>query len=108
MSDQTSSNKLSEDTVREALMQVIDPEFDFDIVNLGLVYDVMVEDRKVVIDITMTDPACPIADQIVASARAVVMRTFSLVDVAVNVVWSPRWSWEMMSDEAKICMGYPV
>ncbi len=99
---------LSDDAVRESLMQVIDPEFDIDIVNLGLVYDVLVEDKKVLIDITMTDPGCPIIDQIVGMVRGVVMRTFGLDTVLVNVVWNPRWNEEMMSDEAKIALGYPI
>ena len=94
---------------REALRLVYDPELGLDVVALGLVYDIRAEDDKVVIDITLTTPGCPIADSLPEQAKAVV--TQSLGDAApggveMNVVWDPPWTPERMEEEAAATLGF--
>jgi metal-sulfur cluster biosynthetic enzyme len=103
---------LNEDMVRAALSNVIDPEIGLDIVNLGLIYRVdVLEDGKVVdIDMTLTTPNCPAGPQIMAQARQEVMNLSDvyqgLEDVKINLVWTPFWKPEMMSEDAKEELGF--
>jgi metal-sulfur cluster biosynthetic enzyme len=88
---------------------VYDPEIMINIVDLGLVYDIQIdEERKAVtIDMTLTSPGCPIGPQIIRNVEHVVREAFpELEDVQVNLVWTPLWSPEMMSEEAKDRLGF--
>ena len=91
----------------DALKDVEDPELMMNIVDLGLVYRVAVTDDHVEIDFTLTTPGCPAGDhiqaQIVERAEAA-----SNLKAEVNLVWSPPWAPEYMTDEAKIALGFPV
>jgi metal-sulfur cluster biosynthetic enzyme len=103
---------LTEDMVRAALKNVIDPEIGLDIVNLGLVYriDVLDEGSKVDIDMTLTTPACPAGPQILDSAKREVMALNEvykgLEDVKINLVWTPFWNPSLMSEEARDELGF--
>ncbi|HEY66117.1 MAG TPA: metal-sulfur cluster assembly factor [Caldilineae bacterium] len=88
---------------------VYDPEIMINIVDLGLVYDIQIdEERKAVtIDMTLTSPGCPIGPQIIRNVEHVVREAFpELEDVQVNLVWTPLWNPEMMSEEAKDRLGF--
>lgn len=102
--------KLTEEAVFEALKEVYDPEIGVNIVDLGLVYGVDIGDDNVVdVTITLTSMGCPLGPVIMQDIqRAVtgldgVMGTVS--DVQVKVVWSPPWSPEMMTEDAKDELG---
>ncbi|PDV99911.1 metal-sulfur cluster assembly factor [Candidatus Chloroploca asiatica] len=103
---------VSEEMVRAALKNVIDPEIGLDIVNLGLVYriDVVEEGAKVDIDMTLTTPACPAGPQILDQARREVMALADvykdLEDVKINLVWTPFWNPSLMSEEARDELGF--
>lgn len=103
---------ITEDMVRAALKNVIDPEIGLDIVNLGLVYrvDVLDEGRKVDIDMTLTTPACPAGPQILDQAKREVMALNevykSLEDVKINLVWTPFWNPSLMSEDARDELGF--
>ncbi len=102
---------LDQEMVRTALMNVIDPEIGLDIVNLGLVYNIEVQEagKRVAIDMTLTTPNCPAGPHIINQAREEVMALSdvykNLEDVAINLVWVPFWNPSMMSDEAKDELG---
>jgi metal-sulfur cluster biosynthetic enzyme len=88
---------------------VKDPEIMLDIVNLGLIYGIKIEeDRKVItVDMTFTSPGCPMGPQILTDTHQTLMRAFpQLEDVQVNLVWVPFWNPQMMSEEAKDELGY--
>ena len=88
--------------IREALRHVVDPELGVNIVDLGLVYRIELEGARARIAMTMTSPACPLADylkELVASA--IRLRVPEVVDVDINLVWKPPWDPNMMSDEAR-------
>jgi metal-sulfur cluster biosynthetic enzyme len=103
---------LNEDMVYAALKNVVDPEIGLDIVNLGLVYRVdVLEGGKVVdIDMTLTTPNCPAGPQILGHARNEVMALGdvykTLEDVKINLVWTPFWKPDMMSEDAKDELGF--
>ena len=115
MSEQETSNAAvadrlpTEDEVRTSLKSVYDPELGISIIDLGLVYGVQVDDdtNNVVIDMTLTTPACPLGPIIKTQAHSVLTNRFPVVnEVDINLVWTPRWDPRIMaSDEAKAELG---
>ena len=96
-----------DDAVREALRQVDDPEAGMNIVELGLVYRVDVVDGRVEVDMTMTTPACPVADMLVEQAKAAVQRVCPEgTEVRLQLVWEPIWNPSMMSGMAREFFGW--
>lgn len=103
---------ITEELVRSALKNVYDPEIGLDIVNLGLVYNVDVQEAGTLvhIDMTLTTPACPAGPQILDNARREVMALKdvyqNLEDVRINLVWTPFWNPSMMTEEAREELGF--
>jgi metal-sulfur cluster biosynthetic enzyme len=96
-----------DEAVREALRQVDDPEAGMNIVELGLVYGIEVGADAVLIDLTMTTAACPMADMIVEQARdAVVAIMPPSTKVDVRLVWDPPWTPDKMSGIAREHFGW--
>ena len=94
------------DAVLEALHDVIDPELGYNIVDLGLVYDVSVDERgTAAIVMTTTSPGCPATDALREGARECVSLVPGIATVDVQMVWSPRWTPAHMSTEAKQHFG---
>ena len=95
-----------EDRVRQALMQVYDPELGINIVDLGLVYDIEVSvDGDVDIRYSLTTMGCPIGPMIEDQMRAFLAPVEGIGEVRPELVFRPAWSPEMMSDEAKAALG---
>ncbi|MBX7159666.1 MAG: metal-sulfur cluster assembly factor [Acidimicrobiia bacterium] len=93
-------------TVLEALDNVWDPELGLDIVNLGLVYDIKVADRSVVIDMTLTTPGCPVSETLPREAEAAASAALPDFDVSVEVVWDPPWTPERLTPEGLQRLGF--
>jgi metal-sulfur cluster biosynthetic enzyme len=89
-----------------ALGNVWDPELALDVVSLGLVYDVRVEDDVVDIDMTLTTPGCPVSEQLPAEVEASVRAALPDADVHVHVVWEPPWTPERLSPIALEQLGF--
>ena len=89
----------------KALKKVVDPELGIDLVNLGLVYDVRINNGLVEIDMTLTSPGCPIAPQIMSESQEVVKKLKGVKKVQVEFVFDPPWTPKMISDEAKALLG---
>lgn len=89
-----------------ALRQVYDPEIPVNVYDLGLIYEIVVDDdHQVNIKMTLTAPNCPIADVVVESVAEAVRDVPGVVDVAIELVFEPEWNKDMMSEEAKIELG---
>ena len=89
-----------------ALSKVFDPEIPVNIYDLGLVYDVIVDEANVVgIRMTLTAPACPAAQFLPEQVRQAVAAVPAVADVLVDVVWEPPWTRERMSEAAKLQLG---
>jgi metal-sulfur cluster biosynthetic enzyme len=98
--------ELTEDRVREALKQVFDPELGINIVDLGLVYDVVIaENGDVDISYSLTTMGCPIGPLIEDQMRAFLAPLEGIGEVRPDLVFRPPWSPELMSDEAKAALG---
>lgn len=98
---------LLEEKVVKMLRTVFDPEIPVNIYDLGLVYNIEINDEaKLKIDITLTAPNCPAADFIVEDTRQKLCSIEGLKSVDVNLVFEPEWSQDMMSEEAKLELGF--
>ncbi len=92
----------------EALKQVIDPELMINIVDLGLIYTVEEDEensRKVNIDMTLTSPACPAGPQLIQQSKMALERLHDVDEAVINMVMSPPWTPERMTDDARDQLG---
>ncbi len=101
---------IAEDKVREALKQVIDPELFVNIVDLGLIYEIKIEaadDDKsnVVVEMTMTSPACPAGPQLLGQSKDFVGRLDEVAEVDVKLVMTPPWTPDRMTEDARDQLG---
>ncbi|MFT4062080.1 MAG: iron-sulfur cluster assembly protein [Edaphocola sp.] len=95
------------DRIVDALRTVHDPEIPVNIVELGLVYEIKIEDGgKVTIVMTLTAPACPAAGDIVFEVQSKVEDLEGVSDVHVQLTFDPPWSKDMMTEEAKLELGF--
>jgi metal-sulfur cluster biosynthetic enzyme len=99
------ADPLTEDQVRLALRKVKDPELNLNIIDLGLVYGIRVDGARVAIDMTLTSPACPAGPQIMTDAERVVKAMPGVDEVAVNLVWTPFWSPDLIEPRVRAYMG---
>ncbi len=97
---------MTADQVREALKEVYDPELGYNIVDIGLIYGVVVNDGRIGVTMTMTTPGCPAASYIEEGVRERILAMDGVKDVDVAVVWNPPWTSDMMSDDAKHYFGW--
>ena len=122
--DDTASNDLGEEVVRgaagmpepppapagetpaledleEAMRDVVDPELGINVVDLGLVYGLAVDDRIATIDMTLTSAACPLTDVIEDQARSALTTTGLVDDIKINWVWMPPWGPEKITEDGR-------
>jgi metal-sulfur cluster biosynthetic enzyme len=98
---------LDEEQVRDILRQVIDPEVGRDIVSLGLVYRVETAPDSLVIEMTMTSPACPMGDMIVDDVHAALAKVLpATIAPDIRLVWEPPWNPSMMDEATKQHFGW--
>ncbi len=97
---------VSEDEVTEALREVIDPELGLDFVELGLIYGVEVEDAAVRVTFTLTSPGCPIGPQVSEQIEEFVGELDGVQEVHPTMTFSPPWTPERMSEDAKFALGF--
>lgn len=91
----------------DVLRDVIDPEMNMNIVDLGLVYRAEIHPTRVIIDFTVTSPGCPLIDHIRNEICTQVGKITSR-RIEANVVWEPPWDESKMTEEAKVAFGYPI
>lgn len=103
MNDQ--SNSLPEQ-VREQLRNVIDPELGLNIVDLGLVYDVEVDDGQATVTMTLTSPGCPAGGMIMAGAQEAARATEGVDDAEVKLVWKPFWTPDRIDPDVRAALGF--
>lgn len=96
----------TKEEVYEALEEVIDPELGLDFVTLGLIYDVVFEGDEVHVNFTLTTPGCPIGPQVSEQIIEYVGELDGVSKVFPKLVFTPPWTPEMMSEDAKFALGY--
>ncbi|MGH7057712.1 MAG: SUF system Fe-S cluster assembly protein [Acetobacteraceae bacterium] len=101
--DGESRPRVSERAVIDAISQVYDPEIPVNIYDLGLVYAIDInDDGRVRVEMTLTAPGCPSAQELPVEVHEVLMAVDGVSDVEVETVWDPPWDPSRMSDEAKL------
>lgn len=99
-------SSLQEDLVLENLRTIVDPELGISVVDLGLIYEVKVEDNNVNIKMTLTSPACPVGAVIQGQCHQAAKKLPWAKEVKVELVWSPRWDPKTMaSEDARMELG---
>ncbi|RBM08183.1 metal-sulfur cluster assembly factor [Streptomyces sp. PT12] len=100
MSEVTKTAPAGEEEIREAMMDVVDPELGIDVVNLGLIYGIHVdEDNVATVDMTLTSAACPLTDVIEDQARTATEGLVS--ELKINWVWMPPWGPDKITDDGR-------
>jgi len=94
------------DDVNDALSNVIDPELGLDFVELGLIYEVEVDGGTVNVTFTLTSPGCPIGPQVTDQIKEYVGELDGVQEVAASMTFSPPWTPDLMSEDAKFALGY--
>lgn len=94
------------EAVKKVLRQVKDPEVGLNIMDLGLVYDVEIEDGAVHVRMTLTSPGCPAGGQILSDADSVIRALDGVEDVDVELVWEPFWTPERIDPKVRSFLGY--
>ena len=90
-------------SIIEVIKKIYDPEIPVNIYELGLIYNITVnEDKKVDIEMTLTSPNCPVAESLPNSVKENIMNVDGVADVNLKLVWDPPWSKDKMSEAAKL------
>ncbi len=102
----TKSIEFVEIEIIDMLKTIFDPEIPVNIYELGLIYEVKVdEDFNVFVKMTLTTPACPVAESLPGEVKERIKRIQDIKEVTVDLVWEPSWNQDMMTDEAKLQLG---
>ena len=101
------ANKQLEDKIVTMLKSIYDPEIPVDIYELGLIYEVKIDkENNVSIDMTLTSPNCPVAESLPKEVEDKVASVEGVISAKVNIVFDPSWDKDMMSEEAKLELGF--
>ncbi|WP_438804626.1 metal-sulfur cluster assembly factor [Nocardia alni] len=87
--------------IEEAMRDVVDPELGINVVDLGLVYDLRIEDEIAVLDMTLTSAACPLTDVIEDQSRNALVRSGLVEDLKINWVWIPPWGPDKITEDGR-------
>lgn len=96
---------LDEPLILETLRQVVDPEIDCNIVDLGLIYGIKIEGSTVRVQMTLTTQGCPMHESIAAGVKNALLNLEGVEEAEVEVVWDPPWNPSMMSDYGRGRVG---
>ena len=100
------ASEITEDSVRAALRKVKDPELNLNIIDLGLVYTISVDEAsKVVVDMSLTSPGCPAGPQIMQDVERAIQAMPGAGKVVINLVWEPFWTPERIEPKVRAYMG---
>lgn len=93
------------DKIYTQLSTIVDPEVGFDIVSLGLIYDVSVSDDKAKVTMTLSTKSCPLHELILGWVKDATLRVDGINECEIDLVWEPEWNITMASDEVKKALG---
>ena len=93
---------MNRDDIIDALKTVYDPEIPVNIWDLGLIYDININDKEIVVVMTFTSPTCPLMEEILLQVKNAVAGVAGDASVRVELVWDPPWNVSMMSDAARV------
>ena len=96
---------IDENTIREALREVIDPELGCNIVDLGLLYAIALDGTTVTVQMTLTTPGCPMQESLAWGVQSALLKLDGVEEVEVELVWDPPWSPDRMTAEGRARLG---
>ena len=96
---------IDENLIRETLRQVIDPEIGCNVMDLGLIYDIVIHGNHVLVRMTLTTPGCPMHEMIANGVQMALLNLERVDDAEVELVWDPPWHPDMMTDLARTRVG---
>jgi metal-sulfur cluster biosynthetic enzyme len=102
----TAAEEITPDSVRHALRKVKDPELNLNIIDLGLVYTITVDEaNKVIVDMSLTSPGCPAGPQIMNDVERTIQAMPGVGKIVINLVWEPYWTPERIEPKVRAYMG---
>ena len=90
------------DQIINEIKKIYDPEIPVNIYELGLIYDIKIEDKNVEVKMTLTSPNCPVAESLPKEVKDSILKIKDVKDVDLKLVWAPPWNQDMMSEAAKL------
>ena len=90
------------DKIINEIRKIYDPELPVNIYELGLIYDIMIKDKNVIVKMTLTSPNCPVAESLPKEVKDSIMQIEGIDKVDLDLVWDPPWDKTMMSEAAKL------
>tara|TARA_Y100001970_G_scaffold6103_1_gene6944 strand:- start:842 stop:1231 length:390 start_codon:yes stop_codon:yes gene_type:complete len=96
--------KINKEDVIKCIQNVMDPEIPVNLYDLGLIYSISLNDNNVKIEMTLTNPNCPVAGQMPENVGKSVEKLEYLKSIEVKLVWHPAWTKDMMSEDAKLAL----
>lgn len=101
------AKKILEEKIINIIKTIYDPEIPVDIFELGLIYEIKIDDKlNVAVEMTLTSPNCPVAESLPLDVENKVGSVFGVTSAKVNIVFDPPWEKEMMSEEALLELGF--
>ena len=106
--DQKNNNVVKKEDIINQLKEVFDPEIPVNIYDLGLIYEIGIDDeKKVKIKMTLTSPNCPVAESLPQEVSQKIKKLGSMTSLAVYLTFDPPWDQDMMSEDAKLALDIP-
>ena len=101
---QNEVNLINNKQIIECIKTVMDPEIPVNLYDLGLIYSIKNRNNNVVIEMTLTNPNCPVAGQMPENVAKSIEQIYGLRSIEVKLVWKPTWSKDLMSEDAKLAL----
>ena len=101
---QNEVNLINNEQIIECIKTVMDPEIPVNLYDLGLIYSIKNSNNNVLIEMTLTNPNCPVAGQMPESVAKSIEQIYGLRSIEVKLVWKPTWSKDLMSEDAKLAL----
>ena len=101
---QNEANLISRDKIIECIKTVMDPEIPVNLYDLGLIYSIKNNKNNIMIEMTLTNPNCPVAGQMPEMVAKSIEKIKGLSSVEVKLVWEPAWNKDLMSEDAKLAL----
>ena len=102
--NEISNTLITEEEVIKCIKTVIDPEIPVNLYDLGLIYAIKIDENNILIEMTLTNPNCPVAGQMPENVGKSIEQLEGLKSILVKLVWSPPWHKELMSEDAKLAL----
>ena len=99
------TKEISKDQIIKKIKTVMDPEIPVNLYDLGLIYNINIDEKNnIVVEMTLTNPNCPVAGSMPESVGNAISSLIDISSVKVDLVWHPKWSKDMMSEDAKLAL----